>query len=309
MALPDDYLRYPRRRHGNDHDRFAFSPLPRRRPIVWPGGQRIALFVTVNFEYYPLEAPRPPVSAPTALLGASPNYIQYTTADYGNRVGIFRLFDALDAHGFKATALFNSEAARRYPRLVEEALARGWEIAASGIDMSRPITGAMPIDEERALIRESIETIAAISRQPVTGWHSPAFSQSMNTFDLLAEQGIEYTMDWINDDMPYAVRAGGKTLYAMPINDQWADANIVGGQRQLTEEIYRQGVSAYHILAAEAETQGGRVFSLPLHPVVSGQPFRIWAAEKLLAEIADGGCWCATGREILSTFRRQETAA
>ena len=305
MTIPDSYLEYPLRRPGNDHGWFAFDPLPRRAPVHWPGDEKIALFVTVNFEHYPVHGPVPPVVAPLGLPMGAPNYIQHTTIDYGNRIGVYRLFRALDAHGFKATALFNSEVARLYPRLVEEVLSRGWEVAASGTDMSRPITGEMPLDEERALIRQSLSTLRSISGRPVTGWHSPAYSQSMHTLDLLAEEGVDYVMDWINDDMPYAITTASRALHAMPINDQWQDANIVGAQRQPTEEIYRQGIAAYNALRAEAERAGGRILSLPLHPAVSGQPFRIWAAEKLLGEIAAGGCWSATGSEILAAFLGQ----
>jgi allantoinase len=309
MSLPDSYLEYPNRRLGNDHDWFDFSPLPKRPAVQWPGGEKVALFVTVAFEHYPLYALPGPVMAPTAVPGPVPNYIQYTLCDYGNRVGVCRLFEALDAHGFKATALFNSEAARLYPRLVEEVLSRGWEIAASGTDMSRIVTGQTPIEEERALIRQSLSTLRDIAGGPVLGWHSPAYSQSGNTFTLLADEGVEYVMDWINDDMPYAIRAGGRTMHALPINDQWQDANIIGAQRQLTEEIYLQAIAAYKVLRAEAETYGGRVLSLPLNPQVSGQPFRIWTVEKLLAEIAAAGCWNATGSEILSAFRDQTLPA
>ena len=306
MPVPDSYLEYANRHRGNEHGWFDFSPLPARPPVQWPGREEVALFVTVAFEHYPLSAKPGPVMAPTAVPGPAPNYIQYTLCDYGNRVGIFRLFEALDAHGFKATALFNSEAARLYPRLVEEVLSRGWEIATSGTDMSRIITGRTPIEEERALIRQSLSTLRAIAGSAIRGWHSPAFSQSGNTFPLLAEEGVEYVMDWINDDMPYPIRAGGRTMHAMPINDQWQDANIVGAQRQLTEEIHLQGIAAYKALRAEAErTGGGRVLSLSFNPQVSGQPFRIWAVEKLLAEIAAAGCWSATGSEILSAFLDQ----
>lgn len=306
MPVPDSYLEYPLRRRGNDHDWFGYDPLPVRPPVTWPGAEKIALFVTVNFEHYPLDAEPAAVRPAMATPSAPPSYHQYTTTDYGNRVGAYRLFQVMDAHGFKGTALFNSEVARLYPRLVEEVLSRGWEVAASGIDMSRPITGQMSVEEERALIRDALETVRAISGRPVLGWHSPAYSQSMNTFTLLAESGVRYVMDWTNDDMPYAITTPAGTMHALPINDQWEDANIVGGQRQLTEEIYRQGIAAYRALRAEAETGGGRVLSLPLSPVVSGQPFRIATAEKLLAEIAEAGCWSATAGEIVAAFLDQK---
>ncbi len=38
MSLPDDYIRYPRRKYGIDNDRYDWSILPRRDPVAWPGG-------------------------------------------------------------------------------------------------------------------------------------------------------------------------------------------------------------------------------------------------------------------------------
>ena len=40
MAVPEDYLKYAKRAHGMDHDRYDWSMLPDREPIAWPGGAR-----------------------------------------------------------------------------------------------------------------------------------------------------------------------------------------------------------------------------------------------------------------------------
>ena len=42
--LPDDYLEYPLRRYGMDHDRYDWSMLPDRPAVQWPGGARVALW-------------------------------------------------------------------------------------------------------------------------------------------------------------------------------------------------------------------------------------------------------------------------
>ena len=55
MALDPDYLRYPMRRYGMDHDRYDWSILPERPKVAWPGGARIALWITVALEFFPLD--------------------------------------------------------------------------------------------------------------------------------------------------------------------------------------------------------------------------------------------------------------
>ncbi len=45
MSLGDDYLEYPHRRRGMDHDRYDWSILFRRPKIEWPNGAKLALWV------------------------------------------------------------------------------------------------------------------------------------------------------------------------------------------------------------------------------------------------------------------------
>ena len=50
-------LTYPHRRRGLDHDWFVHEPTFKRAPLVWPEGKRIALWITVPVEVFPLDAP------------------------------------------------------------------------------------------------------------------------------------------------------------------------------------------------------------------------------------------------------------
>ena len=53
--ISDDYLKYPLRRYGMDHDRYDWSILPNRKKVSWPGGARIALWVTPALQWFPLD--------------------------------------------------------------------------------------------------------------------------------------------------------------------------------------------------------------------------------------------------------------
>ena len=103
---------------------------------------------------------------------------------------------------YKPTVAFNSAVAERYPQLVQEVNRRDGEIVAYGVDMGKVHHGGMTIEEETDLVRSSVSSLRQASNQRVTGWWSPARSQSMNTLDLVAAEGIEYVCDWINDDLP-----------------------------------------------------------------------------------------------------------
>ena len=90
-ALPENYLDYPLRRYGMDHDRYDWSMLPERKAVVWPHNARVALWVVPALEWFPLNMAGVPFKPPGAMQTAYPDLRHYTLRDYGNRVGIFRI--------------------------------------------------------------------------------------------------------------------------------------------------------------------------------------------------------------------------
>ena len=49
MRLPPSYFDYPYRRPGMDHARYAYSNLFQRKPVTWPGGARVALWIVPDW--------------------------------------------------------------------------------------------------------------------------------------------------------------------------------------------------------------------------------------------------------------------
>lgn len=303
MTLSDDYVRYPHRRYGIDNDRYDWSILPRRDPVEWPGGAKVALWVVPVLEYFPMDTPKEPFVAPGGTTTPYPDPRVYSSRDYGCRVGAFRVFKALDKHRLKASVAFNSSVAERYPFLLNEVTRRGWEVMAHGVDMAKLHHGDLDIETERGYVRESLVTLREMSGQPVTGWVSPARSESMNTLDLVAAEGVEYVADWVNDDMPYPLKTAAGMIHSMPHTHELADQHIINHMSQTEAEFAEQICAHFDVLYREAETQGGRIMTLTIHPWCSGQPHRIKALEDALAHIAGhDGVWSATGGEILRAF-------
>ena len=87
--LPDDYLEYPLRRYGMDHERYEWSMLPQRQKVAWPNNARVALWVVPALEWFPLNMAGVPFKPPGAMQTAYPDFRHYTLRDYGNRVGIY----------------------------------------------------------------------------------------------------------------------------------------------------------------------------------------------------------------------------
>jgi len=306
MSVPPDYLKYAHRRYGMDHDRYSWSTLPTRKKVNWPGGARIALWIVPALEWFPLNMKGKPFKPPGAMVTPYPDLRHYTLRDYGNRVGIFRVMKALDRFGMRASVAVNAAVAARHPSLVKACVERGWEVIGNGLDMDHLHYEGLPKDEERKLVEESLAILRRVSGQKVRGWLSPARSESFATLDLIAAAGIDYVCDWVNDDMPYAMKTDSRVIHSMPLSNDLDDYTILVQNRHSEDAFAQQVCDQFDVLHKEAATSGGRILALPLHPWVIGQPYRIGALESVLAHIIKNrDVWSATGAEILDACAAQ----
>lgn len=297
--IGQDYFEYPHRRKGLDHDRFDRRYLRDLPNVAWPDGQRLKLWLTVHLEHFPMDMPAKPFVPPGGMDRPYPSVWDYSSRDYGNRVGIYRLFKVLDKHSVRATAAMNSAVAERHPFLLEEIMRRGWEVAAAGTDMGALFHGERDPAEEAAQIAASFATLRRLSGQEVTGWHSPAHSQSEQTPDVVAAQGGRYIADWINDDMPYVFRTTHGDLLQMPLSWDLSDHKILHSQNMPIVDYEWQMSAAFDALQAEAINEGARILSLSLSPWIIAQPGRIRALDRLLTRfLAEPGVGVATGEEL-----------
>jgi allantoinase len=309
MALDDSYLLYPQRRPGMDHDRYAWSMLAQRAPVTWPQGKKLALWVNVSLQHFPLNPKGQPVKLPGSMSMPYPDLRHYTLRDYGNRVGIYRFLQAFDRYGVKPSFAINACLAERYPALLDAVLQRGDEILGHSWSMDTAHAGGLAEAEEASLIARSLELLRRLSGQAVRGWLSPGKLETAHTPELLQANGIAYFCDWVNDDMPYRFHTRGGDLWAMPLATELEDRFVVMDNQHAEASWAQQVMDACDLLLAEAEEQGGRILSLSLHPWVLGQPHRIKHLETALAYVmAQPGVWSAGPGEILVAFENQTSA-
>ena len=287
MALDKEHLEYPHRSYGMDHQRYDWSMLSQRSAVNWPGGAKLALWVNVSLEFFPLDQQGKPFAVPGGMTMPYPDLRHFTLRDYGNRVGIYRLLKALDQYAVSPTFAINSQLVERTPYLVEKIAARGDEILGHGWNMDSLHYGGMPFDEEAELIQPSLETL----RAP----------------ELLASNGIRYFCDWVNDDMPYRFRTGSGELVAMPLSNELEDRFILMNNLHSEQSWADQVCDACDFLLGEAETAGGRILGLNIHPWMLGQPHRIGKLEQGLEYIMGrNGVWRASATNILDAWEKPE---
>ena len=130
-----------------DHHRFDYSPIIKRKPLKWPNGARVAVWIIPNIEHFEFDLPG------TSLfpLNVVPDVLNYAWRDYAVRVGVWRLMDALDHYGIRATVALNAAVCEHYPIIVEEGKKRNWEFLGHGVTNSQLLAG-LPEEEERKVI-------------------------------------------------------------------------------------------------------------------------------------------------------------
>ncbi len=304
MTLDKKFLEYPQRQYGMDHRRYDWSMLSERPKVEWPNGKKLALWVNVCLQFFPINQQGKPFKVPGGMTMPYPDLRHYTLRDYGNRVGVFRFLKLFDKYNIKPTFTINTRLAERNQYLLDVIKERGDEIACHGLHMDALHYGGQNIDEERELIKKALGSLRELSGQDISGWLSPARSESENTPDLLAEQGIEYFSDWVNDDMPYSFNTKHGDLIAMPLSNELEDKFILMNNLHSENSYVEQICDAHDFLLEETNTHGGRILALNLHPWMLGQPHRIRKLEAVLDYItAQADTWSTTGHDLAKAFQ------
>jgi hypothetical protein len=201
-------------------ERFDYSPIALRRPWRLPGGARIAVWTIVNVEEWDIEKAmaRQYLTAPQGV-ATVPDVPNWAWHEYGMRVGFWRLLDALSRRKIRATTSINARVCESYEPVARAMRDAGWEFMGHGV-----VQGALHLlPDQRAAIRESVELLTKFTGKKPRGWLGPGLTETWETLDILAEEGIEYVSDWVNDDQPYEIRTTAGPLvslhYTLYLND------------------------------------------------------------------------------------------
>ncbi|MYD43293.1 MAG: polysaccharide deacetylase family protein [Gammaproteobacteria bacterium] len=307
MALEQEHLAYPHRQYGMDHDWYRWSMLTTRPKVVWPEQAKLAVWVNVALQFFPLNQRGQPFKVVGGMQMPYPDLRHFTLRDYGNRVGVFRILDALDRFDVIPTFAISAALATRLSYLVDVVKERGNEVLCHGFDMDTLHFGGLPKDKEREQIRTSLGILRESFRAEINGWLSPGRSESENTPELLVEQGLQYCCDWVNDDMPYPFKTAAGELFSMPLSNELEDVFILMSNQHSETSYVEQICDAATFLSKEADEQGGRMLGLNIHPWMLGQPHRIKKLEAVLEFLTSlPGVWFASAHDILASFKNQQ---
>lgn len=175
---------------------YKYVALPDRRPLRFPNGARLAIILTINIEYW--EKSRPgqkeplftggPMTIPHALPGDVLDTANWTWREYGQRIGIWRLIDLFDKSGVKPSCTINGLTMVERRRIVDAVKERGWELVPHNWAQNDLLTSyANQPDEERAVIKRTLDKYQEVVGRPAKAWLSSAIRGTLYTPAFLRE--------------------------------------------------------------------------------------------------------------------------
>ena len=263
-----------------NHGRYDYSNITKRPDYSWPGGKRLAVYVAFNIEAFGFgDGKGSAIAPPDQALSHS----VYSWRDYGNRVGVWRLFDMMDELGIPIEAQMNTAIYDECPDIAERLRARGDEIVGHGITNSDE-QGHLPEAAERALIQDATAAITKHEGAPPVGWMSPWLSNSDVTMDLLQESGYRYVMDWTMDDQPVWLKTRQGRILSMPYPVEVNDNRALVWLRYSSEEFADMIVDQFDEMLEQSEGQP-LVCPISIHPFSIGRPYRMRQFRRALKHI------------------------
>ncbi len=285
-------------------ERVPYSAIIDRPPLPLPGGARMAVWICVNVEDWEIRRAQPrTVLPPPQGIPLEPDIPNWAWHEYGNRVGFWRIAEALKSRGIIPTMPVNGRVLETRTRIAQYALDEGWEFMGHGY-----VQGPMHrVEDQRAAIRRTVEAIKTFTGKAPVGWESPGLTETFDTIDLLAEEGLKYVADWVMDDQPFDIDTSAGPILSVPYSVETNDITMMAIQHHSSDEMFKRTKDQFDRLRMEGETIS-RVMCLSTHPYISGAAHRIGYLEQILDYIQshdDVLIW--TGEQVMDWYR--ETAA
>jgi|TARA_B110000971_G_scaffold177133_1_gene182762 peptidoglycan/xylan/chitin deacetylase (PgdA/CDA1 family) len=274
-----------------------------KQKLLLKDNKKIILWVIVNLEVWDanLAQPRnilpPPMGIP--MLPDLPNWSWH---EYGMRIGFWRLLKTLKERKICSTLALNATVVDYYPETVKAAMEENWEPMGHGY-IQRPMH---KVENEFVDIKSAINKIEDFTNTKVIGWESPGLTETLDTLDILSDNGIKYTANWPIDDLPVDLKVNsGKRMVTLPYPIEINDVVMTSIQTHKSDEIYNRGKLQFDRLYKESD-ENPKIMAISVHPYLTGVPHRILFFEKLLDYILEhDGVEIMTGKQIYNWYTDQ----
>ncbi|MCC6779958.1 MAG: polysaccharide deacetylase family protein [Hyphomicrobiales bacterium] len=260
--------------------RYPYSIIDRRPDYSWPDGKRLAFWIGTNIEVFAFGAGLGP---DPVLPGEPPTQRNFAWRDYGNRVGVWRLFDLLEELKLPTSCIINSLVYEHHPEIPERIRARGDDVIGHGRTNAERQRGLWELDEQR-LIEDATATIRRHEGRMPKGWLGAGAAESNVTLDLLQAAGYKYVLDWPCDDQPIWLNTAGGRILNVPYPIELNDIGQVVQRQHNARELADMIVDQFDEMVRQCEAQP-LVCVVSLHTYIVGQPFRLGPLRRALEHI------------------------
>jgi peptidoglycan/xylan/chitin deacetylase (PgdA/CDA1 family) len=252
---------------------------------------------------------------------------------FAGEVGTPRLLELFRRHDLRTTWFIPGHSIETFPEQTRMVVEAGHEVGIHGYSHENPI--AMTREQEEAVLRRCISLVEEVSGKRPTGYVAPWWEFSPVTNELLLVNGIKYDHSLMHRDFePYYVRVGDswtKIDYSQSA-ETWMKPLVRGEETDLVEipanwflddlppMMFIKGAPNSHGFVSPRHLgemwrdefdwvyreSDYAVFTMTIHPDVSGRPQVLLMLERLIEHINshEGVRW-ATFDEIADDFVRR----
>ncbi len=268
--------------------RLAVAGMSGKIPAGWPEGRPLAVSVSVMLEGW-TEGSAPGMGPMGNVLRPGVIDLQGRSwAEYGAKVGAWRILEILDKAGLRGVFYTSGVVAERYPDLVRAIAASGHAVAAHGYSQGT-LPPYLSVDQERADIDACRAVLTNAAAAAPVGWLSPRCTPSTETSGLLAAAGFRWHADSFDSDLPYRIATPAGPILGMPFTMEVNDMPLYvryGNEPDAFARILERIVTGWPRL--------GRPFAcldITVHAHVFGRPYGALALLDAL-DVARRADWC-----------------
>jgi peptidoglycan-N-acetylglucosamine deacetylase len=252
---------------------------------------------------------------------------------FAGEVGSPRLVGLFKKYNLRTTWFIPGHSAETFPDQMKAVANAGHEIGVHGYSHENPI--AMTREQEEAILDKCLDVLSKLSGKRPTGYVAPWWEFSPVTNELLLERGIKYDHSLMHNDFhPYYVRVGDtwtKIDYSKH-PDAWMKPLVRGKETDLIEipaSWYLDDLPPMMFIKKAPNSHGFvnprhleeswrdqfdwvyrendyAVFTMTIHPDVSGRPQVLLMLERLIEHIQKhDGIKFLTFDEIADDYKRR----
>jgi peptidoglycan/xylan/chitin deacetylase (PgdA/CDA1 family) len=265
-------------------------------PRGWPEGRPLAVSVSVMLEGW--AAPDAPGLGPMGNL-LKPGTVDLQArswADYGAKVGAWRLLDLLDREVVKAVFYTSGVVAEQFPALPAAIAERGHNVAAHGWSQGT-LPAYLTPEQEAADVARCVAMLKATAGVAPAGWLSPRCTPSAATPGLLAAQGFGFHAEMFDSDLPYQIETASGPLIGVPFTMEVNDMPLYvryGNEPDAFTRTLARIVEGWPRLGSPHAC-----LDITVHAHVFGRPYGALALLDSLAVVKQSPhCWLTNHAEL-----------